>query len=129
MHKKFPAQMKRARCIGEGIRAIAPQCIPAGLYTTEETQDIEVDVSPSQRINAAVESAANAATALTEEECFEHLGEIQAAADMGTLAAAFSGAWKHARDAKDLRARDTFKTAYDARKADLAQSAAVGETL
>jgi len=52
MHQKYPRQMKRARCISEGIRAVYPACV-AGVYTPEEVQDFSppkgakvVDVMP-----------------------------------------------------------------------------------
>jgi len=52
MHQKYPRQMKRARCISEGIRAVYPACV-AGVYTPEEVQDLAppkgakvVDVAP-----------------------------------------------------------------------------------
>jgi hypothetical protein len=52
MHQKYPRQMKRARCISEGIRAVYPACV-AGVYTPEEVQDFAppkrakvVDVMP-----------------------------------------------------------------------------------
>jgi len=52
MHQKYPRQMKRARCISEGIRAVYPACV-AGVYTPEEVQDFAppkgakvVDVAP-----------------------------------------------------------------------------------
>jgi len=52
MHQKYPRQMKRARCISEGIRAVYPACV-AGVYTPEEVQDFTppkgakvVDVAP-----------------------------------------------------------------------------------
>ena len=37
-HQKYPRQMKRARCISEGIRAVFPACV-AGVYTPEEVAD------------------------------------------------------------------------------------------
>ena len=52
MHQKYPRQMKRARCISEGIRAVYPACV-AGVYTPEDVQDFTppkgakvVDVAP-----------------------------------------------------------------------------------
>jgi hypothetical protein len=38
MHQKYPRQMKRARCISEGIRSVYPACV-AGVYTPEEVAD------------------------------------------------------------------------------------------
>jgi hypothetical protein len=43
---------------------------------------------------------------------------IQTAADNTALATAFSAAWQHASMAKDSGARQKFKAAYDARKAE-----------
>ena len=37
-HQKYPRQMKRARCISEGIRSVFPACV-AGVYTPEEVAD------------------------------------------------------------------------------------------
>ena len=120
MHKKFPAQMKRARCIGEGVRAIAPQCIPVGMYTTEETQDIEVDVTPAQRIENAVEAAAHATTVLTMEEMAEHEQALRNAETLPALQDAYSKAMKHASESKDSHAKAFFVQWKDARKAELA---------
>lgn len=50
-HQKYPRQMKRARCISEGIRSVFPACV-AGVYTPEEVADFApakgavVDVAP-----------------------------------------------------------------------------------
>jgi hypothetical protein len=50
-HQKYPRQMKRARCISEGIRSVFPACV-AGVYTPEEVADFApakgavVDVTP-----------------------------------------------------------------------------------
>lgn len=41
MHNKFPAQMKRARCISEGVRATNPTVL-SGLYTPEEVHEMQV---------------------------------------------------------------------------------------
>lgn len=38
IHQKYPRQMKRARCISEGIRSVFPACV-AGVYTPEEVAD------------------------------------------------------------------------------------------
>ena len=51
MHLKYPRQMKRARCISEGIRTVFPACV-AGVYTPEEVADFApakgpvVDITP-----------------------------------------------------------------------------------
>lgn len=117
MHKKFPQQMKRARCISEACRALAPGSVPLGMYTVEETQDI-VDVTPEvQTVNEAVASVVSG-TGLTEEEIKDHLEDISSAEAGDQLRTAFGSAYKHAKESKDLRARDIFQAAYDARKAE-----------
>jgi hypothetical protein len=40
-HNSFPQQMKRARCISEGVRAVFPRAAGIGIYTPEETQSFE----------------------------------------------------------------------------------------
>ena len=56
MHKKFPRQMKRARCISEAIETILPGV--SHMYTPEEVMDMEprnitseVDVKPAAKPN------------------------------------------------------------------------------
>lgn len=39
-HSTYPAQMKRARCISEGVRATWPAAAGIGIYTPEEMQDV-----------------------------------------------------------------------------------------
>lgn len=54
--QKWRAQMKRARCISEGVRTVNPGCL-IGMYTPEEVADFEpakpVTVKPSQVITDA----------------------------------------------------------------------------
>lgn len=52
MHRKFPLQMKRARCISEACRALAPNAIPLGMYTVEEQRDI-----PEEAVVATIDQA------------------------------------------------------------------------
>ena len=39
MHKKYPRQMKRSRCISEGVRTVFPGAT-SGMYVPEEVQDM-----------------------------------------------------------------------------------------
>jgi hypothetical protein len=120
MHKKFGQQMKRARCITEGIRATAPQCIPLGMYTVEETQDIAAE-EPGRvvRTDSQVsEQFENVATALTTEEVEGHINAMNVL-DMEALRAAFEAACIHANNARDKVAKDRFKQVYDIAKAAL----------
>jgi hypothetical protein len=48
-HNSFPQQMKRARCISEGVRAVFPRAAGIGIYTPEETQSFEGIEEPVQR--------------------------------------------------------------------------------
>jgi hypothetical protein len=117
MHKKFPLQMKRARCITEGIRALAPQCIPAGVYTVEEAHDM-IDMTPAAPVST--EAAVSAvATALTETEVDAHVDAMMECTSTGTLAEAYGAAFKHAKEAKDNKARERFKTVNEMRRAAL----------
>lgn len=117
MHKKYPIQMKRARCISEACRALAPGSVPLGMYTVEETQDM-VDVTPEVlSVNEAVASVVSG-TVLTEEEIKDHLEDISSADSGEQLRTAFGSAYKHAKESKDLKARDIFQEAYDKRKAE-----------
>jgi hypothetical protein len=118
MHKKFPQQMKRARCISEGVRAVCPGITPLNMYTPEETVDMEViDVSAhataSQRVDAM--DGAPLLQALVDE----HMAKISEATGINSLKIAFQAAYKLARDAKDDVRQRTFTAAYEARKAEL----------
>ena len=68
IHKKFPLQMKRARCITEGIRATAPQCIPLGMYTSEETIDMTQD-EPARIIRTDLAQADLATAVVNAYRC------------------------------------------------------------
>ncbi len=69
--QEYPQQMLRARCIGEAIRALAPECLH-GLYTTDEVADmpplpppINVTPPPPQRrplLSAPKDAEASAPT-------------------------------------------------------------------
>lgn len=122
--KSYPRQMLRARCISEGVRAVYPG-IAVGVYTVEEAQDMEpVNVTPAATVAEAVQQTANARP-LTAEEVGEHMVAIAAAAPGEPLRVAFGSAWKHAKAAADFVAQHEFQTAYDARKAALADAAEV----
>ena len=117
--KAYPRAMLRARCISEGVRSVFPG-IATGIYTAEETADIVADerernVTP-QRMDDAV-AAVVATHALTDEERQEHLRSMHEAGDEAGLRAAFSAAWKHAKEARDDAAASLFKATYDGLKA------------
>ena len=114
--KKYPRSMLRARVISEGCRTVCPMAT-SGMYTPEEAVDMEpVNVTPPQKIDAAV-AAVVATHALTDEERQEHLRSMHEAGDEAGLRAAFSAAWKHAKEARDEAAANLFKATYDGLKA------------
>ena len=114
--KKYPRSMLRARVISEGCRTVCPMAT-SGMYTPEEAVDMEpVNVAPPQKIDAAV-AAVVATHALTDEERQEHLRSMHEAGDEAGLRAAFSAAWKHAKEARDDAAASLFKQTYDGLKA------------
>lgn len=121
MYSKYPRAMLRSRCISEGVRATFPGAT-SGMYTPEEAVDIpEIrDVTPA-RVDEAVQAAVDSHTALTEGEITDHVVAIREAEDAETLARVFATAWKHASEARDAAARHSFKTAYEARKAQLTE--------
>lgn len=117
--RAYPRQMLRARCISEGVRATFPG-IAVGTYTAEETQDMDPrDITPeaAPSVQKAMNTAASAGTGLTEGEVADHMAAMEAAPDQPALAAAFSSAWVHAKNAKDEGAKERFKAFYDQRKA------------
>jgi hypothetical protein len=125
MYKKYARSMLRSRVASEGCRTVWPSCT-SGMYTPEEGRDIaeERDITPTARVEAAVEGAAHIATALTEAERDEHFTAMGDAKTSEDLMAAFTAAWHHASDAKDENARAAFKQVYDGSKAELAEKAA-----
>lgn len=119
MHKKFPLQMKRARCISEGVRAVCPGVTPLNMYTPEETVDMDVvDVSSQSPLERALTSDCIPVEAAVVEQ---HLAKIKGAQEVNALKRAFQDAYKLARDQKDELRQRTFTTAYEARKAELTQ--------
>jgi hypothetical protein len=119
-HQKFPMQMKRARCIAEGIRAVWPV---TQLYTPEELSDVpdSIDITPTAtatRVDDAVTATAGP-NALSEEDRDAHFNSIGGAPDLEKLKGAFSAAWKHASEAKDHAAGTAFKQVYESRKTEL----------
>jgi hypothetical protein len=112
-----PRAMLRARCISEGVRTCFPG-VAVGVYTVEEAQDMEPATEQVvNRVEVAMQTAANMATALTDDERTEHVEAIAAAQDVAALSQVFAAAWTHAKAAKDNDAAAEFKTAYDVRKA------------
>lgn len=53
MHRKYPRQMLRARCISEGIRTVFPG-VAVGIYTPEEVESMEPSTSRAAEVVARV---------------------------------------------------------------------------
>lgn len=51
--KKHPAQMKRARCIAEGVRAVDPESL-GGMYLAEELEGVSPAVTPPMQVTSSV---------------------------------------------------------------------------
>lgn len=119
MHKKFPLQMKRARCISEGVRAVCPGVTPLNMYTPEEAVDME-EINVSAQSTASQRVDAMEGAPLLQETVNEHMDKISGAQGINSLKIAFQVAYKLARDAKDDVRQRTFTAAYEARKAELA---------
>lgn len=123
LHKTNPQQMKRARCMSEGIKAVCPGCIPAGLYPPEETIDIEGEATAVVTAEHAVQEAGKAI--VTRSEADELMTLISEAADYDALKAVYGPAYKEAKAAKDQKRMDSYSIAYQARKAELETPAIV----
>lgn len=118
MHTKFPQQMKRARCISEGVRAVCPGVTPLNMYTPEETIDME-PVEVSGHITASQRVDAMEGAPLLAEIVEANMSKISGATDLNGLKLAYQTAYKLAREAKDELRQRTFVAAYEARKAEL----------
>lgn len=118
--KSYPRQMLRARVISEGVRTVFPGA-NSGLYTVEEVQDMEVDVTPPAHAEPA--PSPPCPTAITDEERADHLAAIEAASDLDSLKRAFGTAYGHAKMAGDVGAMTVFEKAKDAAKLRLTEAA------
>lgn len=120
MHQRFGQQMKRARCITEGVRAVAPQCVPLGMYSVEETQDMVSDApSPIVSKDTAI-ALATQRTPMPSEQSDEHIERLHNARDINTLMHAYQSAVRECRAAKDDLTEATMQRIYQTRKAELA---------
>ena len=113
MHKKFPQQMKRARCISEACRALSPNAIPLGMYTVEEARDMEmIDVTPAPTAasieQAVTDAAKSVKTAMTTEE-FDALILTLDVKTRDELVTAYNAGVKILRDRGNKDQFDKFK--------------------
>lgn len=117
MHRKYPRQMLRARCISEGIRTVFPGVV-VGTYTPEEVADME-----------PVKASATPASVVVEQDVTDwlppYLAAITNAQNMDELKTAFDAATKAARKAQDSTAKDMIIEAKDFRKSQLTAAPAV----
>jgi hypothetical protein len=124
LHKKFPLQMKRARCISEAVRAIAPQCIPVGMYAVEEARDIPEVVDTT--IVSETTAVAEAVQQVTHELPRDRVDMLIDSMDVKTLAElkdAFAAAWQET--SQDKAAQKRIKAVYDDMKRQLESEASV----
>lgn len=123
MHKKFPLQMKRARCISEGVRAVCPGVTPLNMYTPEETVDMDpIDVTPNATIAQRIDAIEGAP--MPSDDVRDYLDAIKAASTIDQLKVAFGAAYSAAKALKDKPRADEFKIAYDKRTEELTAVAA-----
>ena len=77
------------------------------------------NITPEQRVEATVETAASVHNALTPEEIDDHKSAMHRAKNLDELAAAFTSAQQHANLANDKAAKLLFGTCKDACKSAL----------
>lgn len=71
MHRKYPRQMLRSRCVSEGVRTVCPMAT-SGMYVPEEVRDMPaIDTEPSPAANTTADDLDRFAT--TEDQ---HLEEV-----------------------------------------------------
>jgi hypothetical protein len=87
MHKKYPRQMLRSRCVSEGVRTVCPMAT-SGMYVPEETRDMEMPLAQPENINADLDQFA--ADPVPHRDIV--LDEARLAADRGTEA--FRDFWR-----------------------------------
>lgn len=123
LHKTNPQQMKRARCISEGVRATYPSCIPAGVYSSEEAKDIEVHADDRAPINVAavIDGASN--PGLSQSLVDELDQQMKSATDLVVLRATFGVAYQAAKGKSDEARKEFFTRVYEARKAEITEAA------
>ena len=81
--KKFGAQMLRARCAAEGVRAVFPACLN-GMYVSEEVQDFEprgVAKAPAQPLAPIPTDSVELADQKRVEALMARLAELDAPDD------------------------------------------------
>jgi hypothetical protein len=119
--KAYSRAMLRSRVISEGVKTCYPVCI-AGKYTPEEIQSIDVEVAQVLPIEKAIESFDQPVIVATDVDT--HMRNIATAPDLAALRDVFAVAYRLAKDANDEKRMESFKTAYEARKAELAEASA-----
>lgn len=124
LHKTNPLQMKRARCISEGIKACYPACLPAGFYTPEEISDIQTEQAPVNSASTEEASVSAAVNKLPDAEAELFKKRIEGAPDTETLKVRYAAAYQSAKEIGDEVRMSSFKTSYDWRQGELTQPAA-----
>lgn len=113
--KAYPRAMLRSRVVSEGIRTVLPGVL-GGKYTPEEAMHIET-VEPIS-VEAFIAGAER--LGLSQADTDSYLKDITQAPTLEALKDNFGAAWKAAKAAGDEQRAVTLKTAYDARRDELA---------
>jgi len=113
--KAYPRAMLRSRVVSEGIRTVLPGVL-AGKYTPEETMHIET----MEPITVEAFIAGAETPGLPNQQAEDYLKDIANSPTMEALKDNFGAAWKAAKAANDERRMTSLKTAYDARRDELA---------
>lgn len=83
MHKKYPRQMKRSRCVSEGVRTVYPGAT-GGFYVPEEVADF--DDAPAKPEPRRIEAKADDKRQKAEEWVETHIAAIAETDDPNGLA-------------------------------------------
>lgn len=89
MHKKYPRQMKRSRCVSEGVRTVYPGAT-GGFYVPEEVADF--DDAPAKPEPRKVRAVTDDKRAKAEEWTAAHVAEVAVTDDPEGLAQKTAGA-------------------------------------
>lgn len=112
--KSYPRAMLRSRVVSEGIRTVLPGVL-SGALTAEEVMHIET-VEPTATVEQRLE---NFGKSMPNADVEHMLIEFKEAENLHDLKTSFQDAYRMAKEVGDEQRMQTFKTAYDARKAEL----------
>lgn len=108
--------MLRSRVVSEGVRTVLPGVIQ-GIYTPEELVSLYPDGTAPVTVEAAVETFER--PGMPQETVDETMRSIAQAADLHKLKVVYQEGHRAAKAVGDESRMNSFKLAYDARKAEL----------